>query len=263
MVEKYKLFFNEIIISTYKNNSLQLKKIKDNNFVKIIENEIPTLKGIHNSQNIYLQCLSSFHGLKLVKSKYSVKLRSDEFYSNLEKLILSLPSNKISTSNIFVRDIHYKFFHLSDHLIIGKTDILKKSFFNLMKYIEDNSKTKSDNLKILTDRIPAETKITLFTLFELENNKFDNWYNFDAKKVYYLLVKHFYIFSVDNLTPYTIKASAIGEIQNYKDFVNEDVILGLRYISSINELFPRNFMQRFVDKRKLKLRKLKKKIVYK
>ena len=38
-------------------DSLKIKKIKDNNFVKIIENEIPTLKGIHNSQNIYLQCL--------------------------------------------------------------------------------------------------------------------------------------------------------------------------------------------------------------
>ena len=112
--------------------------------------------------------------MNCIQSEFAIKLRSDEFYSNLDKEILTLPETKVTTSNIFERDIHYKPFHLSDHIIIGKTLLLKNAFFNLMEYIHEVALNNRGELNILSDRISAEVKITLFILFEFERNKFSD-----------------------------------------------------------------------------------------
>lgn len=257
MAESYQNIFNEIVISTYENDNELLQKLKTNNNVKVIEYKTPSVENLHNSQNIYFQCFTTFNGMNCTKSEFAIKLRSDEFYSNLDKVLLTLPKTKVTTSNIFVRDIHYKHFHLSDHIIIGKTLLLKNAFFNLMEYIQESTLNSSDKLTILNDRIPAEVKITLFILFEFENNKIFNWNTMKRKNVYELMYKNFHILDVDSLSPCIMNASAIGKIFNYKEFVNSDIKLGLRYINSIEELYPRNIFQRFIDKRKIKLRKFR------
>lgn len=124
MVEKYKNIFDLIIISTYKNkdnNDLNLfKKIYgESKKIKLIENTLPLVNELHNTQNIYYQCFSVLYGLEYCNNEYVIKLRSDEVYSNLDSLIETLPTDKLSTNNIFVRDVSYKPFHLSDHMIVG------------------------------------------------------------------------------------------------------------------------------------------------
>lgn len=260
MVEMYIDIFNEIIISTYDDSSIFLtkcqEKFKNNKSLKIIINKMPDISDKHNSQNIYYQCFSVSEGLKKISCKYVIKLRTDEFYSSLSQIVKKLPRDKVSTANIFVRDIHYKHFHLSDHIIIGETSILFPSFNNLKSYIDFCHIKKVDKLNILNTRIPAEVKITLFILFELEKITFLNWNNLSKKDVYSLLLKNFYVLNVYSLYPYSIKASAVGEITNYQKFVKKDTKLVLRYITNIEDLKPRNYFLRFLDKLKYKLKKM-------
>lgn len=124
MLENYVEKFHSIIISTYKDDTNDALITVKNRFlgysnIQIIENILPCIDGYHNSQNIYLQCFSVVNGLEECNSKFVIKLRSDEYYSNLEDIITLLPPNKISTNNVFVRDVSYKTFHLSDHVIVG------------------------------------------------------------------------------------------------------------------------------------------------
>lgn len=128
MVEKYKDVFDSIVISTYKNednNDLNLfkKTYGESKKIKIIESNLPIVNDLHNAQNIYYQCFSVVNGLEYCNCDYVIKLRSDEIYSNLDSLIETLPTDKLSTNNIFVRDVSYKPFHLSDHMIVGGGEV--------------------------------------------------------------------------------------------------------------------------------------------
>lgn len=196
--------------------------------------------------------------MEQVESQFAIKLRSDEFYSNLDKLILTIPDKKTTTSNIFVRDIHYKNFHLSDHIIISNTDILKHAFKNLMGYIINSKINKTDKLDILSDRIPAEVKVTLFILFEYKRSRLYNWNTLRSLEVYNLLKDYFNIVDINKLNPYIVNSSFAGKIFDYSHFVEYDTKLGLREIKCIKDIYPRNFLQKFLDKRKIKLRKFKK-----
>ena len=124
IVEKYKDIFVSIVILTYRNtddNNLQAFKenYDQHKNIKILEHTLPQISNYHNTQNIYYQCFSVVNGLAYCNSEYVIKLRSDEVYSGLDNLIATLPKDKVSTNNIFVRDVSYKSFHLSDHIIVG------------------------------------------------------------------------------------------------------------------------------------------------
>jgi hypothetical protein len=124
MVEIYRNIFDSLIISTYENvNDYNLKEFKINygqiEKIKILTNNLPIFIDLHNAQNIYYQCFSVVKGLEYCNTKYIIKLRSDEVHSNLDSLIKTLPKDKLWTNNIFVRDVSYKPFHLSDHMIVG------------------------------------------------------------------------------------------------------------------------------------------------
>lgn len=124
MVEKYLSKFHSIVISTYLNRDCQyIKELKEKysnlSNIKIIENTLPKINNYHNSQNIYYQCFSVIKGLECINTQFVIKLRSDEYYTNLDTILKTLPTDKISTNNVFVRDVSYKPFHLSDHMIVG------------------------------------------------------------------------------------------------------------------------------------------------
>ena len=76
---------------------------------------------------------------------YAIKIRSDEFYSDLNpfyKAIIANPS-KIITSDIYFRQTHMYHFHPSDHIMGGKTQILKNTFYT--------SKMLCENIKLLIE----------------------------------------------------------------------------------------------------------------
>lgn len=122
-IENYKDY--NVIISTWVDNKINFGNIHDN--FRILLSQIPILSG---DQNLNYQIVSTLNALECVKTKYVIKIRGDEYYSNLENianLIKSKP-NIVFTSPIFFRHWSFAEYHISDHIIAGTTENLLLMF---------------------------------------------------------------------------------------------------------------------------------------
>lgn len=110
--------YGRVIVSTwdvYDFQSIQTK-VQSNNY--------------HNNQNIYYQIYTTLNGLYKVKTAYTIKVRADEMYADFTSLLelLDKSSNKIITTNIFIRPVKLFPYHCSDHIIAGSTKNMLKMF---------------------------------------------------------------------------------------------------------------------------------------
>jgi hypothetical protein len=131
-----------IIISTWARTklSLQIHDIPEN--VVWIESVDP---GVNTNQNFLRQLESTLNGLQYVQTEYVIKVRGDEYYSNLQSVIdkqLQLP-DKLIVLPIFFRPWNWFNFqyHLSDHLMSCNTEVLYKTFNQSLQYYTINSNT--------------------------------------------------------------------------------------------------------------------------
>lgn len=108
--------------------------------LRIVVNPLPDVRNIYNDQNRYYQFKSTYSGLREIKTKYTIKVRSDEYYSDLMPAIRKFleDPNKILTNNVFFRKTRCLPFHPSDHLIIGKTKDLEKVYKTCITECEKN-----------------------------------------------------------------------------------------------------------------------------
>ena len=62
--------------------------------------------------------------MEKVKTKYVIKVRGDEYYSNVQYILNSIrvQPDKVHTSSIFFRAWQYAEYHISDHIIAGTTE---------------------------------------------------------------------------------------------------------------------------------------------
>jgi len=83
----------------------------------------------NNVQNKYLHFFSVNMGLNLANTNYTIKMRSDEFYSNLTPFMESIRKSpeKITTGDVFFRNAKIPF-HPSDHLVGGTTENMRLVF---------------------------------------------------------------------------------------------------------------------------------------
>jgi hypothetical protein len=148
----------KVIISTWSNTNIDFSNLPDN-FSLILTSQ-PKKAG---QQNINYQLVSTINALKYVDTKYVIKTRGDEYWSNFEYAISLLTQNdsKLYTSSIWFRHFLFMAYHISDHLICGTTDNLKKMFYECKKnwdnhifegYHPEVSLTKSYLNKIEPDR---------------------------------------------------------------------------------------------------------------
>ena len=89
-----------------------------------------TLKdGINNEQNKYYHFFSVYLGLEACVTPFCIKMRSDEFYSNLEPIMAAATQNKdkLVTTDVFFRNATMPI-HPSDHLVAGKTSTMLETF---------------------------------------------------------------------------------------------------------------------------------------
>lgn len=116
---------NKIIVSTWESSFVNL----DDSII-FIEQPLPKLTyQIYNPQNLYYQCVSTLAGLKKCNTEYIIKLRSDEYFSDLEKLYLkSKATNKFVCLPIFFRKSFSVPYHISDHVICHKTSVLLDAY---------------------------------------------------------------------------------------------------------------------------------------
>lgn len=120
---------------------------------------------IYNEQNRYSQFFSTLLALQACHTKYVVKTRSDEFYSNLMPFVDAIMENprKLVTNDVFFRNSSMPF-HPSDHLMGGKTSLITSMFSLAKRFCEDTSLVEKNvfielyKSKIKADKVfvPAE-----------------------------------------------------------------------------------------------------------
>ena len=120
-----------VIISTWSENKIDFSELPKN--FKVIIAPLPMESG---DQNINYQLTSTLNALDLVKTKYVIKMRGDEYWSYPENIYQSIKSepNKLHCSSVFFRAWQYCEYHMSDHLIAGTTEnmiiLFKRTKYN-------------------------------------------------------------------------------------------------------------------------------------
>jgi hypothetical protein len=232
-IQSNKDCFKNIIVSTWKEGFDDKDRNHFYQNANLLINTSPNTDGIHNVSNIYYQTCSTLNGLSEVKTKFVVKVRSDEYWSNLNLMVNKFEKSKLLSSNVFFRNIEYCPYHISDHLFAGETAILLSTFQNMKKYFDN----KNDIYGILNNSTPPEK---IFTLFYLQARGYHIKNLLDTQKnlrlVYQIMTKEFDVFDVKDLMPYGIMASAVGKIDDLEAFIANDIVLQLCAVNSIEDI---------------------------
>lgn len=138
--------YAEFVYSTWENEEAA-SAVEQHPDVQFVVNRQPALKpgttqitgDIVSVSHSYFQVISTLKGLEKVKTEFCVKLRTDEYYTDLSHAISCLASDpgKLWTSNIVFRPPVIYNWHISDHVMIGRTSDLIKTF-RLAKQILEN-----------------------------------------------------------------------------------------------------------------------------
>lgn len=164
----YIKYADNIILSTWNttNDLYPLEYLRGLDNIKIVSTEYPSeneLKEKWNKGFLYYQNKTAYEGIKCSKTKYTLKVRSDSSYPVLDKLLenLELYPDKIHTNNIWFRPNYVGTYHISTHILLGKTDILSEIYKRIL-YISENY-MRDKRYYIKNDHIA----------FDLENSWFE------------------------------------------------------------------------------------------
>lgn len=138
--------FGKVIVSCWSSDDLSLLQNVECPFW-LVYNPVLDWNKIYNKQNVAKQAISTYNGMQLADSEFVVKVRSDESYSDLSKLIdkLEKTPNKLITNNIFFKPDHIYKFHPSDHLVAGRTALMNMVYRLLCQYVTVKYETATIN----------------------------------------------------------------------------------------------------------------------
>lgn len=182
-----------IIISTW-DDFIFSREIHSN--VKVITSRKPQVAGY---QNYNYQLFSTINGLLQTETDYVIKARGDEYY-NIDKILHVIDSHFIYSIPIFFRPFSVYPYHISDHLIFGKTQNLKDMFLYASHiYLNDSS--------FLNSCESVNSCESGLTRAYLRLKGFNDFENLALGKKN--MIEHFKIFSLDDLKPYKARANGI------------------------------------------------------
>lgn len=179
-----------VIYSLWDDSSVE---ISNSNSVKVIISTKPKESG---PQNLFLQVVSTLNGLLQVKTKYCIKMRADEYVSNIEYIMESVERNTemLHTLPVFFRPYHLYKFHCSDHLIAGTTENL------LLMFQTCYDKILLKNWKS-SDFTNPEMELTRTYLEQKEKT--------DISEKRHLMRQYFNILDINSVKPYIIVANGM------------------------------------------------------
>jgi hypothetical protein len=192
-----------VIVSTWIDYDLNLNF--PNNW-KIIKSEYP--KRFADIQNIDLQVTSTLNGLKEVQTDYVIKVRGDEFFSNLYLVYNRMKEvhPKVLVSSIFFRRLGMYLYHISDHIICSTTENLNIMFEKTYDLLVNNIKFNDTPESHLGFSFISGKEN--WDLYEIEKYKSMN----DD-----MIRKWYSIFEISKLKPYIITQSTPNGRIYYKD----------------------------------------------
>lgn len=207
-IDYYKSLFKKIVISTYTEDLTEelLNIIKIHNLILVDQTKNIS---IENKYNIGFQTLSTLAGLYECSTKYTLKHRTDEKYSNLNLLIdiFMEDTNKWVSGGTFFGAKSYHIFHAADHLFIGKTDKLIKTFETTLQNLYNGKYEKNANNE------PA-AEVTFTKNFIRISGEEPNLQYHDTQ-----MLKYFNFISDKHLEPFLIRFNSKKEIyRTFKDF---------------------------------------------
>jgi hypothetical protein len=190
-----------VIVSTWDDNNFEFPS----NW-KVIKSEYP--ERFADMQNIDLQITSTLNGLNFVETEYVVKVRGDEFYSNMELVYnrMKVDTNKILCSSIFFRPLGLYPFHISDHIFCSTTKNVKLMFDTCLDILK--SVGKYNNC--------PETHLGFSYIASKENFDRYNLHTYIDKNDV-LMKKWYSIIDINELKPYIATQSSKGGRLYYKD----------------------------------------------
>jgi hypothetical protein len=204
-LDYYKTLFSEIVLSTYAEHvpvCYEFLNELTRNSVKIIYQSL-NIGDLRNDCNFAYQTLTTANGLAAVKTKYVIKHRTDERYSNLDKLVdkFLLDDEKWVCGTTYVTQKSSWWYHPGDHLVMAKTEKLKKTFDLSLQNLKNGCFILAN-----TGYIAAEiTYATNFIIISGENPSYDEHHD-------RLMLKYFDIINDRHLYPFLIRVNTIGKV---------------------------------------------------
>jgi len=207
-----------VIISTWTDCKIDFSNIP-NNFIVILA-PLPLDSG---KQNINYQLVSTLNALKRVTTPLVIKIRGDEYYSNIESIYnqIKMEQNKIHTASIFFRAWQFAEYHISDHIIAGTKERVMLMFKETKKNFDTGemniSKWKLEGKfhRWITTEAPEE-RITKSYLNSIDP------FRYDIIDGVILMKEHFDILDITKLFPYKIKANIWEAEWDNKEFIPEE-----------------------------------------
>jgi hypothetical protein len=140
-ISNYQKTTKNIVISTWDkyDDSTKSHIPEDPNIVFVASDSGWALnwRGVYyNNANIALQAITTLKGLDKVKTKYAIKVRSDEIYTDISQFAETMKVNKekLITNNVLFQPDDVEKFHPSDHVIGGTTNNMLGTFEKLENY---------------------------------------------------------------------------------------------------------------------------------
>jgi hypothetical protein len=131
---------NNVIVSIWEDEDLTLFQIPKK--WKVVINKYPLIRAWRYS-NLDYQIISTLSGLFEVKTRYVIKVRCDEYWSNIHKVLnlIKDDNEKIVSSSMYFRSKEYDpsgrmKFHIGDKILGGTTDNLILMFESTIHNLE-------------------------------------------------------------------------------------------------------------------------------
>ena len=125
----------KVVVSIWEDENLNDYAIPNN--WKIVKNKYPLVRFCKGA-NLDYQIITTLAGLKEVSDKWVIKMRTDEYYSNLDKVFTKMKRNpdKIVSSSMFFRKYGMYKFHCSDKLLGGAAENLIGMYESTLQNLE-------------------------------------------------------------------------------------------------------------------------------
>jgi hypothetical protein len=118
---------SNVVVSIWEDEDLTRYKIPKN--WKIVINEYPIFR-FREQSNLDYQIITTLKGLSHVNTKWVIKMRTDEYWSNIDKIYTKMKTepNKLLSGSMYFRKWGLYKFHCSDKILAGTSDNLKLMF---------------------------------------------------------------------------------------------------------------------------------------
>ena len=125
----------KVVVSIWEDEDLSDYEIPTN--WKVVKNKYPLIR-FRKEANLDYQITTTLAGLSEVGSEWVIKMRTDEYYSNLDKVFKKMKASpeKIVSSSMFFRKYGMYKFHCSDKLLGGTTENLTIMYESTLHNLE-------------------------------------------------------------------------------------------------------------------------------